>query len=168
MLVLDWWIISKFQANFQGILSVNKKKLFFSILILTASMLISPLMGPILAATLGFIIKDHKLQWWAIGNEVIGIYLCIVVGYLFGIVVCILDYLCGFAIISLTPEMLSRCSWQSVIVGIFIALLSGAAQSIALLRENFGSLVGVAISASLLPPAVNTVSLVFILNLSFL
>jgi uncharacterized hydrophobic protein (TIGR00341 family) len=128
-----------------------------STLILTASMLISPLMGPILAATFGTIIKDHQLQFWGLRNEITGIILCIIVGYFFGIIVCLTDYL--FVIkIELTPEMLSRGTWRSVFVGVLIALPSGAAQSIALLRENFGSLVGVAISASLLPPAVNTVS----------
>jgi uncharacterized membrane protein len=44
-----------------------------------------------------------------------------------------------------------------VLVGILIALPSGAAVAIAILGENTGSLVGVAISASLLPPAVNAV-----------
>ncbi|KAL7016194.1 hypothetical protein ACKWTF_009956 [Chironomus riparius] len=126
-----------------------------STLILTASMLISPLMGPILASTFGAIIKDHTLQFLGLRNEIIGIILCIVVGYFFGIVVCITDYIFNIQI-KLTGEMLSRCTWRSVLVGIFIALPSGAAQSIALLRENFGSLAGVAISASLLPPAVNT------------
>lgn len=43
-------------------------------------------------------------------------------------------------------------------MNVLIALLSGAGISIALLRDNTGSLVGVAISASLLPPAVNAVS----------
>lgn len=40
-----------------------------------------------------------------------------------------------------------------------IALCSGPAVALSILGENHGSLVGVAISASLLPPAVNTVSL---------
>lgn len=120
-------------------------------------MLISPLMGPILASTFGTIIKDHKLQFWGLRNEIVGVLLCVVVGYFFGVTVCLMNYISGVEIRP-TKEMLSRCTWHSVIVGIFIALPSGAAQSIALLRENFGSLVGVAISASLLPPAVNTVS----------
>lgn len=51
-----------------------------------------------------------------------------------------------------------RCEWRSLLVGVFTALPSGAAVAIAILGENIGSLVGVAISASLLPPAVNSVS----------
>lgn len=48
---------------------------------------------------------------------------------------------------------------HSLVVGILTALPSGAAVAIAILGENVGSLVGVAISASILPPAVNTVIL---------
>ena len=120
-------------------------------------MLISPLMGPILAATFGAVIKDHKLQYWGLANEIIGIFLCISVGFVFGLISCGLDYSFGTEK-ALTPEMLTRTDLHSVVVGVFIALPSGAAVAIAVLGENFGSLVGVAISASLLPPAVNTVS----------
>jgi uncharacterized membrane protein len=42
-------------------------------------------------------------------------------------------------------------------VGLLVALPSGAAVAIAILGDNTASLVGVAISASLLPPAVNAV-----------
>lgn len=118
-------------------------------------MLISPLMGPILAATFGAVIKDHKLQYWGIANEIIGIFCCIFVGFVFGLITCGIDYSFGNEK-ELTSEMRTRTELHSVIVGIFIALPSGAAVAIAVLGENFGSLVGVAISASLLPPAVNT------------
>ena len=43
-------------------------------------------------------------------------------------------------------------------VGVSIALPSGAGVALSVLGGNTGSLVGVAISASLLPPAVNSVS----------
>ena len=43
-------------------------------------------------------------------------------------------------------------------VGMFIALPSGAGVALSVLGGNTGSLVGVAISASLLPPTVNSVS----------
>jgi len=127
-----------------------------STLFLAASMLISPLMTPILAATFGAVIKDHKLQFLGLRNELIGISLTMAVGFIFGLI-----WMCfakGNAIV-LTDEMMSRCNVHSLVVGIFIALPSGAAVAISVLGNNFGSLVGVAISASLLPPAVNTVSL---------
>ena len=47
---------------------------------------------------------------------------------------------------------------RSLWVGVLIAIPSGAGVALSLLGGNTGSLVGVAISASLLPPAVNAVS----------
>lgn len=47
---------------------------------------------------------------------------------------------------------------RSLWVGVAIALPSGAGVALSILGGNTGSLVGVAISASLLPPAVNAVS----------
>lgn len=91
---------------------------------------------------------------FGIVNELIGIIITILVGFVFGLIVCIVDY--GFED-GLTNEMLSRCEMHSFYVGVCIAIASGAAVAISILGENIGSLVGVAISASLLPPAVNTV-----------
>lgn len=125
-----------------------------SVIFLASSMLISPLMGPIIAGIFGFVIKDQKLQKLGIVNELIGICCATSVGFLFGIIQCCIDEKYGLGT-GVTPEMLSRCDFRSLIVGIFTALPSGAAVAIAILGENIGSLVGVAISASLLPPAVN-------------
>ena len=47
---------------------------------------------------------------------------------------------------------------RSLWIGVLIALPSGAGVALSVLGGNAGSLVGVAISASLLPPAVNSVS----------
>ncbi len=52
-------------------------------------------------------------------------------------------------------EMLSRGELRSLWVGVLIATPSGAGVALSVLGGNAGSLVGVAISASLLPPAVN-------------
>lgn len=125
-----------------------------STLFLAASMLISPLMGPIIAATFGTVIKDRRLQCLGVTNELIGIFLATFVGFVFGLIICSIDDRYGIGE-GLTNEMLSRCELHSLVVGILIALPSGAAIAIAILGENIGSLVGVAISASLLPPAVN-------------
>uniref|UniRef100_A0AAG5D9M6 Uncharacterized protein n=1 Tax=Anopheles atroparvus TaxID=41427 RepID=A0AAG5D9M6_ANOAO len=121
---------------------------------LIASMLVSPLMGPIIAIIFGTVVKERQLQLIGLKNEIIGIMLTVTVGFVFGLIVCSIDdrYSVGEGI---THEMLARCETHSMLVGIAIALPSGAAVAIAILGENIGSLVGVAISASLLPPAVN-------------
>ncbi|EDW65390.2 uncharacterized protein [Drosophila virilis] len=127
-----------------------------SFLFLSSSMLISPLMGPIIAAIFGSVIGDRGLRWLGIKNELIGIAISVVTGFIFGGAIC----LCGlgrFFMLStgFTEEIISRCDTHSLAIGLCTALASGAAAAIGVLGGNTGSLVGVAISASLLPPAVN-------------
>lgn len=40
-----------------------------------------------MAGTFGFMIKDRNLQTLGIMNELFGLLLCVVIGYLFGIIV---------------------------------------------------------------------------------
>ncbi|KAM8717817.1 hypothetical protein ACLKA7_004508 [Drosophila subpalustris] len=126
-----------------------------STIFLASSMLISPLMGPIIASIFGTVIEERSLCRLGMRNELIGILLATLVGFLFGLVVCTTDKKYGIGE-GLTEEMLSRCDLHSLVVGIFTAIPSGAAAAIGILGGNIGSLVGVAISASLLPPAVNS------------
>ncbi|KAL9928083.1 uncharacterized protein ACN427_004118 [Glossina fuscipes fuscipes] len=126
-----------------------------STIFLASSMLISPLMGPIIAAIFGTVIKDSSLGKLGLKNELFGIFTAIFVGFIFGMIVCAIDERYGIGE-GLTTEMLSRCELHSLIVGLFTAIASGAAAAIGILGGNTGSLVGVAISASLLPPAVNS------------
>lgn len=51
--------------------------------------------------------------------------------------------------------MVARSETRALIVGVLVAIPSGAGVALSILAGNSGSLVGVAISASLLPPAVN-------------
>ncbi|CAN0242727.1 unnamed protein product, partial [Ectocarpus sp. 12 AP-2014] len=55
-----------------------------------------------------------------------------------------------------THEMETRGNPWGLLTGIVIAIPSGMAVALSILSKNVNSLVGVAISASLLPPAVNT------------
>ncbi|XP_077869425.1 uncharacterized protein LOC144360731 [Saccoglossus kowalevskii] len=121
-----------------------------SSVILVASMLISPLMGPILAGTFGAVIA-HKLRNQGVKTELIGLIICIIIGFVYGLLLGSWGDQLGWP----TKEMASRGELRSLLVGMFIALPSGAAVAISILGGNIGSLVGVAISASLLPPAVN-------------
>uniref|UniRef100_A0A6P4ER69 Uncharacterized protein LOC108042124 n=1 Tax=Drosophila rhopaloa TaxID=1041015 RepID=A0A6P4ER69_DRORH len=125
-----------------------------SFLFLSSSMLISPLMGPIIAAIFGSVIGDRELRWLGLKNELLGIAVSVAIGFFFGAIVCGFGHF--FAISTgLTEEIVSRCDTHSLAIGVCTALASGAAGAIAVLGGNTGSLVGVAISASLLPPAVN-------------
>ena len=127
-----------------------------SSVVLVASMLVSPLMGPIMAGVFGTVIADKTLRNMGIKTEIISLCICIFIGFFFGI------FLMGFIHFGWysvpewpTPEMRSRGELRSLLIGILIAIPSGAGVALSVLGGNSGSLVGVAISASLLPPAVN-------------
>jgi uncharacterized hydrophobic protein (TIGR00271 family) len=121
---------------------------------LVASMLISPLMGPILAGVFGTVIGDRKLRNLGIANELLSLGICIVVGFLLGLMVCPWAATYGASEWP-TREMRSRGELRALWVGVLVAVPSGAGVALSVLGGNAGSLVGVAISASLLPPAVN-------------
>ncbi|CAH0398830.1 unnamed protein product [Chilo suppressalis] len=125
-----------------------------STVILVASMLISPLMGPITAGTLGTAVRDRSLQRMGVMHEMLGLFLSLVIGFIFGLIICAVDERYGVGDWP-TYEMVSRCEIRSLWVGVLVAIPSGAAVALAVLSEYTASLVGVAISASLLPPAVN-------------
>ncbi|XP_066911919.1 uncharacterized protein [Clytia hemisphaerica] len=121
-----------------------------SSVLLVASMLVSPLMGPILGGTFGLVLQSKQVWKPAVFNELIGLSLCLIVGFFIGL----LTYLTGISE-NVTTEMQSRGEPRGLLVGLLVAIPSGAAVALSFLQGNFGSLIGVAISASLLPPAVN-------------
>ncbi|GFS80926.1 uncharacterized protein NPIL_62451 [Nephila pilipes] len=125
-----------------------------SAIVIVAAMLISPIMGPIMAFTFGLTIRDKKLVRMAMRTELIGLSVCLISGFLFG-------FICGNFSETWgagkwpTSEMAGRGMVRSLWSGVLIALPSGAGVAMSVLGGNGASLVGVAISASLLPPTVN-------------
>jgi len=116
-----------------------------------ASMLVSPIMGPVVALAYGTIICDWKMVRLAAITEAVSLFICVVIGVALGAITG------NTALVEDWPteEMTSRATLQSLLVGIPIAFFSGLGVAVSLLDEQVNSLVGVAISASLLPPAVN-------------
>ncbi|XP_060841363.1 uncharacterized protein LOC132922064 isoform X2 [Rhopalosiphum padi] len=100
-------------------------------IIFVSSMLLSPLMGPINAATFGTMIKNKKLRNMATFFDK------------------------RDSSQWITNEMAFMTDIGSLWISIILAILVGVAVPIALLGNNTFSLVGVAISTSLLPPSVN-------------
>eukprot|EP01134_Creolimax_fragrantissima_P002258 CFRG2258T1 len=123
-----------------------------SVVAVVASMLISPIMGPILAFTFGTIIFDWKMVRHGCLMECLSLLMCVATGFFIGLVFCTLGY---NEWDWPTNEMNSRGTWEACLVSISIAIPSGAGVALSILGNNTSSLVGVAISASLLPPAVN-------------
>jgi len=125
-----------------------------SSVVLVASMLVSPLMGPLLAGIFGAVIEDKRLAMNGVKHETQALLICILVGFLLGLCVCPVVQMLALPEWP-TPEMISRGAPRSLVVGVLVAIPSGAGVALSVLGGNSGSLVGVAISASLLPPAVN-------------
>ncbi|CAL1545025.1 unnamed protein product [Lymnaea stagnalis] len=125
---------------------------------LVASMLVSPLMGPIIAGVFGTVIQNMDLLKVGFRSEIKGLCLCIIMGFVSGFIPAILETVgAKWRATNSWPtiEMSTRGSLRSLLVGVLIAIPSGAGVALSILGGKVGSLVGVAISASLLPPAVN-------------
>lgn len=85
-------------------------------------------------------------------TELLSLLLCIVIGFIVG--ACFAPFADYYD--WPTSEMSSRGDATSLLVGAAIAFPSGIGVALGTLGNNVSGLVGVAISASLLPPAVNT------------
>ena len=133
--------------------------------VIVASMLLSPLMGPLMGVALGYVVKDKALFLRGTRNELIGVVLGISVGLVTALIISLLvpskltDIVASVDGDILT-EITRRGSFISLDVG--IAIFSGAGVALSITRGNMSALVGVAISASIMPPAVNAaMTLVF-------
>ncbi|XP_033231731.1 uncharacterized protein LOC117182734 [Belonocnema kinseyi] len=119
-----------------------------------AAMLVSPLMGPVMSLTFGTIIADRNLQFIGFKSLMLGIFLSILFGFIFGLILGTTQMPWGYNDWP-TDEMKGRGNYRSLWMGVLWALPSGTGVAVALLQGSNGPLIGVAISASLLPPVVN-------------
>ncbi|MGY5880428.1 MAG: TIGR00341 family protein [Candidatus Thorarchaeota archaeon] len=145
-----------------------------NVTVIVASMLLSPLMGPMLAIAFGYVVKDEKLFMKGTKNEVIGIALSLSVGVAMAVVMPLFqpDMITtivadvgsdvGSGIVANITEITRRAGFSSLDVG--VAVFSGAAVAVSVTKGDMSSLVGVAISAALMPPAVNA-SMMVVLGL---
>lgn len=117
-------------------------------------------MGPVTAVAYGIAINDYKMVRMAVVTEVSSLMICIFTG----VIVALFFLLTPVS--ELDPndpedhpwpgsEMTSRGTMTNFWAGVPIAFFSGLGVAVGLLDSQTNSLVGVAISASLLPPAVN-------------
>ena len=116
-------------------------------------MLVSPLMGPILSVTFGMVLRDWPMFLEGLLTEVVGLVFCIVIGLAVA-AVCITE---SDSQNWPNAEMESRGIPHNLIAGLAIAIPSGigVATSLTDVKGSTAGLIGVAISAALLPPAVN-------------
>ena len=114
-------------------------------------MLISPLMGPLLSITYGLACADFKMICIGLVSEILGIALTFSVGLVSGILLAPVAPEYHWP----TSSMKERGDPRALYTGVIFAIASGIAVGVAVTSNGVNSLVGVAISASLLPPIVN-------------
>ena len=122
-----------------------------SVATIIASMLVSPLMGPVIGLAYGSTIRDWTLVQKSVKVEVISLLFCIIMGMLIAAIAGPTDISDNWP----TEEMLGRGTKQNFLIALPVAFFSGLGVAVSVLDDQAASLVGVAISASLLPPAVN-------------
>ena len=121
--------------------------------ILVAAMLVSPFMGPVLGVTLGASLGHRELVRTGAWTGLKALGLSILSGMVMGAIA--VWHAGGVEPSWPTDEMFTRGDIRALPLGLVIALASGAGVALSGLSENTGALVGVALSASLLPPATN-------------
>ena len=122
-----------------------------------SSMLVSPLMGPILAVTFGAATRDCKMLLRGLVNNAIGCAITLVLGFVMGLIFApVFAPRYGWP----TVEMSSRGDALNLAIGIVFAIASGLVVGVAVTGGGVNALVGTAISASLLPPVANAGMLV--------
>jgi len=142
-----------------------------NVTVIVASMLLSPLMGPMLGVAFGYVIRDNALLLKGTKNELIGLALSLLVGAVLAVfmflflpdMVPIIQNDVGTGTIVNITEITRRAGFSGLDVG--VAIFSGAAVAVSVTKGDMSSLVGVAISAALMPPAVNA-SMMVILGLA--
>ena len=142
---LTFIIISAIIAGI-GLLSNNAA-------IVVASMVIAPLMGPILAMSYGLVINDNLLIRESLKTELIGFVISFGIGILLGLVGLIMPINAS----NVPNEIWIRGQFTVVglVFNIIIAIAIGIAVGFSLTGGISSSLVGIAIGASLMPPVVN-------------
>jgi uncharacterized hydrophobic protein (TIGR00341 family) len=129
--------------------------------VIVASMLLSPLMGPMLGVALGYVVRDRALFVKGTRNELISLALSFTVGIVLALVAYTLGS-SGFVTgiendMAASPIILTEITRRAGFNGwdVGVAIISGPAVAVSVTKGDMSSLVGVAISAALMPPAVN-------------
>ncbi len=116
--------------------------------IIIGSMIISPLMGPILGVSYGIISKNYLLVEKGIIGQLLGVLIAIGIGVLLASLAILI-----YGSPTITHEMMSRNF--PTIFDLIVSIGAGLAVGFAITGKIQSSLVGIAIAVSLMPPAVN-------------
>ncbi|WP_267640311.1 TIGR00341 family protein [Haloarchaeobius amylolyticus] len=115
------------------------------------AMVVAPLMGPAIAASVGAVLEDAELGSRGLFLQVTGLVGAIALGFLVGVVVQQTVLVEPDLAIRDVPQIMERV--RPGILSLVLALGSGAAGAISIMRGSGSTLVGVAIAVALVPPA---------------
>jgi uncharacterized hydrophobic protein (TIGR00341 family) len=115
------------------------------------AMLIAPLMGPAITASVGTVLGDDRLAARGVKFQVFGLLLAVAVGAVVGFLLKDTFLLPPEMDIRLVPQIAERTG--PTFLSLFLALGSGIAGAISVMRNAGSALVGVAIAVALIPPA---------------
>jgi len=119
--------------------------------IIVASMLLSPIMGPLLGFTLGVVIQDEFLIRRSLKTEAFGLLIIFCTSFLVGLPFSEFDDDLEWP----TDEMLNRGRPRDVVLGLLFAIPSGIAVGLSITNSGVNKFVGVAVAASLVPVLCN-------------
>ena len=108
--------------------------------------------------TFGAIIKDKDMLWKSFRNETIGVLVCFCTGAAMGFITAPimnapLDEQLAFGV---NTQISSRGEWIALAWGAGVAAPSGVGVALGVSSDQVSALIGVAISAALLPPITNS------------
>lgn len=115
------------------------------------AMVVAPLMGPAISASVGTVLDDRRLASRGIKMQVGGLLLAIAIGAFIGILLKESILLPPGLDIRDISQVAERTSPN--FLSLFLALGSGIAGAISIIRNSGSALVGVAIAIALVPPA---------------
>lgn len=122
-----------------------------SVATIIGAMVIAPLMGPAISTSVGTVVYDRKLVTRGLTLQIAGLLLAIAVGALIGFLVTELNLMPPGLDIREISQVAERTNPN--FLSLFLALGSGIAGAISIIRNAGSALVGVAIAAALVPPA---------------
>lgn len=115
------------------------------------AMVVAPLMGPALTASVGVVVADDSLASRGVLLQVLGVGLTVVTAAVLGYALRGTILLPPDLEITTIPEVNERVT--PTVLSLFLALGSGAAAVVSLTRNVGSVLVGVAVAVALVPPA---------------
>ena len=119
--------------------------------VVVGSMVIAPLVGPAMAASVGTVVNDHDLFSRGVRLQIGGLILAILTAALFALVVRYANLIPPLADVTSIPQIRERVAPD--FLSLVVAVGAGAAGVVSLTSGVSTALVGVMIAVALIPPA---------------